>query len=233
MRYYYLYKITDLQTNKIYIGVHETENVNDGYMGSGTVIRGLIKKHGVERFQKDIIEFFENRDAMYSREEELVTQDFCNESTNYNITPGGKGGSILLNRKPFSGPHSDESKKKIGDSSKNRTITPATRQKLSDNNFSKRDPIRQREHAINAGKHRWEINQNPPIKNMSEDTKQKLRTANLGKKHTDATKEKMSNKRKLRPKQRWIHSLFEKKSKMIGIHDTLPNGWAEGRKLKF
>ena len=47
-KYYYLYKITNLINNKFYIGVHETDNINDGYMGSGRAIRAAIEKYGKE-----------------------------------------------------------------------------------------------------------------------------------------------------------------------------------------
>jgi hypothetical protein len=32
---------------------------------------------------------------------------------------------------------------------------------------------------------------------------------------------------------RWIHSLEEKRSKKIRVTDKLPEGWVEGRKIKF
>lgn len=233
MRYFYLYKITDLETGKVYVGVHETEDLNDGYMGSGKVIRRMINKYGVNRFQKDILEFFESREAMYSKEKEIVTEEFCKETNNYNITPGGLGGSILLNRKPFFGPHTPDSKKKIGTSAKGRTISTNTRKKLSENNFARRNPERQREHAVYAGKRRWALADDSKARVMSDKTKEKLRSANLGKTHSIESKEKMSNKRKSRPPQRWIHNNVEKKTKMIGKFDPLPNGWVEGRKLKF
>ncbi len=40
--YFIVYKIT----NKIYIGVHRTTNINDSYMGSGTILKRSRKKYG-------------------------------------------------------------------------------------------------------------------------------------------------------------------------------------------
>ena len=46
LMFFLIYKITDLTTGEIYVGKHKTENLNDGYMGSGTIITRRIKKHG-------------------------------------------------------------------------------------------------------------------------------------------------------------------------------------------
>ncbi len=43
-KYYVIYRITNLQTNRIYIGMHRTDNLNDGYMGSSKLLKQAIKK---------------------------------------------------------------------------------------------------------------------------------------------------------------------------------------------
>lgn len=95
--FYTIYKITNKINNKIYIGKHQTKDLDDGYMGSGKLIRSAIEKYGIENFKKEIIFIFDNEDDMNSKEAELVTEDFVKEDTNYNLCPGGKGGWGYLN----------------------------------------------------------------------------------------------------------------------------------------
>jgi hypothetical protein len=43
---YLIYKITNIVNDKIYIGKHQTENINDTYFGSGVALERAIKKYG-------------------------------------------------------------------------------------------------------------------------------------------------------------------------------------------
>lgn len=40
--HFYLYQITNLINGKIYVGVHKTKSLDDGYMGSGKVIQRTV-----------------------------------------------------------------------------------------------------------------------------------------------------------------------------------------------
>ena len=92
-RYYIIYKITNIINSKEYIGAHSTDNINDGYMGSGTLIRAALLKYGRKNFNKEILHVFDNEKQMYDKEAELVTEEYCLKENTYNIKPGGKGGT--------------------------------------------------------------------------------------------------------------------------------------------
>jgi group I intron endonuclease len=95
--HYYLYKVTNLVNSRFYVGVHKTRDMDDGYMGSGKVIQQAIEKYGIENFQKEILEVFDNSKAMYDREKEIVTEEFLKTEDVYNLRLGGNGGWEYIN----------------------------------------------------------------------------------------------------------------------------------------
>lgn len=88
--YYTVYKITNIINNKIYIGVHSTENLNDSYMGSGYLLKNAIKKYGVENFKKEILFNFDSLKEALIVERSIVNQEFINRPDVYNLTLGGQ-----------------------------------------------------------------------------------------------------------------------------------------------
>ena len=150
--HYTIYKVTNKIDGKIYIGFHKTKNLDDGYMGSGKLLKSAIKKYGRKNFKKEILEIFNNEEDMIVREQELVTSTFVLDKNNYNIMPGGKFGSLDRNGLSFKGKnHSSETKEKIRNKAIGKTHSTSTKEKMSRNNFSKTDPIKQKEHARQAG----------------------------------------------------------------------------------
>lgn len=89
MRKYYVYRITNVVNRKIYIGVHATENFDDGYMGSGVALRKAMREHGRECFVKEMLFEFDNPEDMIRKEAELVDETFLSRDDVYNLKAGG------------------------------------------------------------------------------------------------------------------------------------------------
>lgn len=88
---YTVYKTTNLKTGRYYIGVHKTDNPNDSYLGSGTLLKKAIEKYGVDSFQKEILFTFESPEEAFAKEYELL-QHHLGIRECYNLKQGGNGG---------------------------------------------------------------------------------------------------------------------------------------------
>jgi hypothetical protein len=110
--FFYLYQITNLVNNKIYIGVHSTKDMNDSYMGSGINIQLAIKKYGIDNFKKDILYTFDNADDMYAKEKDIVTDEFLLREDTYNLRVGGTGGFDYINKNNLNGFYDSETARK-------------------------------------------------------------------------------------------------------------------------
>lgn len=141
--HYTVYKITNNINGKIYIGKHQTKNLNDSYMGSGKILLQSIEKYGVENFKKEILFQFDNEADMNAKEAEIVTEEFCLREDTYNLCPGGNGGFGYINNagiSKFKGKnHTVETKKIISEKSLGRKLSEETRNKLSAIYISNRD----------------------------------------------------------------------------------------------
>lgn len=126
--FYTIYKITNTINNKYYIGVHKTNNPMDGYYGSGIVIQDAIKKHGKQNFIKEILFIFDNSQAAYAKEREIVDEEFVKNPNTYNMQIGGipsiewtterkirqSKNMSGVNHYAYGTKHSEEHKRKIG-----------------------------------------------------------------------------------------------------------------------
>lgn len=87
--YHYFYKITNKINGMFYYGIHCTDNLNDGYMGSGKRLKTAIKKYGIENFEKEILKFFDSLKELSDYEAQIVNEELLNNSMCYNIVKGG------------------------------------------------------------------------------------------------------------------------------------------------
>jgi len=89
--YHYIYKTTNILNNKFYIGMHSTNDLNDGYVGSGRRLWRSINKHGKENHITEILEYLPDRESLRYREKEIVNKELINEYLCINLTIGGQG----------------------------------------------------------------------------------------------------------------------------------------------
>ena len=86
-----LYKIENKLNEKFYIGVHSTDDINDGYMGSGDLIIKAIKKYGKNNFLKTVLKYCDNRELLMELEKKVVNKKFVARKDTYNVNVGGVG----------------------------------------------------------------------------------------------------------------------------------------------
>jgi group I intron endonuclease len=89
MMYYGLYKITNLVNGKMYIGQHVTDNLDDGYMGSGKLMKRALSKYGAENFRKEWLGFYEDEEELNYMERVFVDETWISRADTYNLQIGG------------------------------------------------------------------------------------------------------------------------------------------------
>lgn len=215
--FYYLYEIKCLVNGKIYVGVHKTANLDDGYMGSGTVIKQAIEKHGINNFTKVILEYFDDSASMYAREKEVVTDEFLLRTDTYNLRRGGSGGFDHINKSGlnFKGYNSVQDK--------NSSIS-----KMRDVKFRKSI-----HHLLLAGARKsWsagrrsnfnkEVNIKLRARALTEDAKEKRKATFTNIRHQQGDKNSQYG-------TMWITD--GETNKKIRKTDQIPQGWVKGRVL--
>ena len=218
--HYLLYRITNKISNKIYIGCHKTNNIDDGYLGSGKLMKQAIKKYGKESFIKEIIGEYNSVEEMLLAENNIVNEDFVKRDDTYNLIIGGTGAykevvseevaqkiSNTRKRKIKSGEitlgmkgkkHSEETKRKMSQAARGRKKSNNTKRKISESLSSQwKDPNsvwnkKEYREKLSVAKQGYEGHMKG--KKHSEETKKKMSDAHLvkGFKHTEETKRKIS-----------------------------------------
>lgn len=91
-KYHYFYKIENAINGKVYYGIHSTDDLDDGYMGSGSRLKEAIKIYGKENFVKTVLKHFPTRDLASTYESEIVTEQLVHDKNCYNLKCGGDYG---------------------------------------------------------------------------------------------------------------------------------------------
>ena len=195
---YYIYRITNLMNGKTYIGQHKYKKLNDSYMGSGKILKQAIKKHGIENFKKDILEFnIPTVELADDWEQMYILFERAKGKAEYNIANGGRGRGAI----------SEEMKRKISETEKGKYVSVETRRKLSEalkgkTAWNKGKKMTEEFCRKNSESHKGQVAWNKGI-SMTEEQKKKLSEVNKGKpgpnigKHwSEETKRKSSESHK-------------------------------------
>lgn len=203
---YIIYETRCLTTGKVYIGKHQTKDLDDRYLGSGKYLNHAIKKYGRENFEKKILHIFDTKEEMNLKEAELVTEEFCERKDTFNICPGGKGGWGYLNN------------------SSQQHIERTSRAAIK-SNFGKPGKTT----GIASIKRKKELYGNPFGPGYSFNNWK-------GRIHSEETKRKISLKAKEKTGSKnsqfgtiWITNRLE--SRKIKKDDAIPEGWKRGRNI--
>jgi len=212
-RYHYIYKTTCKITNKFYVGMHSTDNLEDGYMGSGKRLGYSIRKHGKENHVTEILEFLPNRSSLKTREAEIVNEQFLQDHLCMNIALGGYGfssGEHQLKCSIAGAKVSNERQKWLRENDPEWTEKRISRlRETGSNNFKK---------AHAAGKIKYDTFTG---KQHSEETKQKIGKASS--QHQTGSKNSQYG-------TCWITNGLE--NKKIKKTESIPDGWVLGRKIQ-
>jgi hypothetical protein len=93
-KFHYIYKTTCSLTKCYYFGMHSTDNLDDGYIGSGTNINKSFKKYGRKNHIKEILGFYTDRESLAKAEYELISESILSDPLCMNIAKGGNSGSL-------------------------------------------------------------------------------------------------------------------------------------------
>lgn len=213
---YTIYKITNKINSKIYIGKHQTKDLNDGYMGSGKMLRRAQRKYGIENFIKEILHVFDTEEEMNSKERELVTYDFCLREDTYNICVGGKGGFSYINSVIRSDPNSDMEKRRT-DNIRSYNIKNGIKPPLVEWTQERRNRVGQTTRELIAkGAKRNYFKENNPLNDPV-----------IRAKHKEAVKANSKGSKNSQYGSMWItDGITNKKIKSV---DIIPDGWYKGR----
>ncbi len=204
--YYYVYQITNLLNNKIYVGKHKSAKHPDanGYYGSGKQIKSAIEKYGIENFKKEVLHYCSSLDEMANKELSIVTEDFVKRKDTYNMHKGGPGGWDHYNG---SKQHSENSRKG-GQKSSRRDSNPF------------KAPEFQKKYSWTRSPERMKL-----MNDRAKDPEAISKRKETFKKQKHSQGENNSQFGRI-----WISNVLTKEVRRITINDVIPDGWVRGKK---
>lgn len=118
----FIYQIVNNVSKKCYIGQSRQKHENDRWSqhkhnafkreSTRIALYDAMRSYGIEAFEYNILERDIDNDTLNDVERKYILNHNCRVPNGYNITPGGDHN-----------PHSEETKRKIGEKSKGRKAT--------------------------------------------------------------------------------------------------------------
>jgi len=90
-KYNILYKTVNIITGKYYIGIHSTDKLEDGYLGSGTILKRSVKKYGRKNHIRMTLCHCISIDVAQELERGIVTKELLKDTLCMNLSLGGSG----------------------------------------------------------------------------------------------------------------------------------------------
>ena len=208
-KYHFTYRTTNLVNGRYYLGMHSTNRIDDGYLGSGKRLYYELNKYGRDNFKFEILKQFNSREELVQAEISLITEQDLKNPNCLNCKPGGSGG--LSNKEHYN---------RFVEAGKANLINSSVNRQESLNRTKKTTQYRE---AMSEALKKSYRNRSGNFK---------------GKKHSQETIEKMKAKAVGRGTNHtnsqygtcWITN--EVDNKKINKGDTIPEGWRLGRKIK-
>jgi hypothetical protein len=203
-KYHFIYKTTNILNGRYYYGMHSTNDLEDGYLGSGDRLRRSVNKHGQENHVREILEFCKDREILSEREGEIVNLNEIAKKNCMNLIVGGIGFTQEQRRK--------------GRINANKVINERLANDIEFRNYWRKQTSKGLQKFYeNGGTNGW------MGRKHTEETKEKMRISGKGK-HIGNKNSQYGTC--------WINnSIIEKKIKKENLDEYLSQGWNKGRIL--
>ena len=212
-KFHYIYKIIRNGSNRYYVGMHSTDNIDDGYFGSGTLLWKSINKYGKENHTMEILEFCESREQLKIREKEIIGDLWKLDEACMNLKGGGEGGGGFFTK--------DQQKAaSIAGNMSDSRKTEVFKQKISEAQIK-----------------RYSENPNSPNgfrnKEVRDEMTKRARSpeANAKRKKTLKERNHQQGEKNSQFGTMWISNKLLKQCRKINKNDPIPEGWNKGRKI--
>ena len=213
---HFVYKTTCLETGKWYIGLHSTDNMDDGYLGSGMRLTRSVKKYGEAAHTREILFMGSTRKEASNKEAELLTEEVRKDPMCMNLGPGGLGATdrpatseetsaklskaskkvvrtkewyekVVASRRAGDGyKKSDAEREKIRQALTGRTLTEEHKRKIAEGGSGQKRSEETCKNISAALKGKTKVQ--PP---MTAAHREAIRQARIGKKHSEEAKQNM------------------------------------------